>query len=168
VIDPRGRCLFEAALGFLELREHPLRLVVELGAALVERLARVADGRLRLPELLPEFDRERIGRRRRLEDTGAVVAAGTVAAVTAISLRAAAVSALAAFASIGAVAALAAALARRWRAPDRRICGARRATSGSAAAAARVATRRASACRGVAGRALGFGRRVRLIGLRLG
>src|SRR5947207_3261353 len=57
---PRRRDLLEVLLGFGVLLDHPLRLVVELGLALLERLARVPDGDLGLAKLLPEFDRQLI------------------------------------------------------------------------------------------------------------
>jgi hypothetical protein len=68
MLAPLGRDFGEALFGFVQLVEEPLRLVAVLRLPLVERLARVAYCRLRLPEALSELDRSLVLRHFRLED----------------------------------------------------------------------------------------------------
>lgn len=73
VFGPRACCFLEALFRGMELLQHPLRLVAELGLALVQGLACVTKGDLRFLELRAEFDGALVLRHRRLEHTRTAV-----------------------------------------------------------------------------------------------
>jgi len=148
VLGPGGGGRFEALLGFVQLVEHPLRLVVEFGFALGQRFSRFARGDLGFAEGGAQLDRALVLRDGDLEDARTGVATGAVVTAAAATLALAAAGVALRAASLRAAASLGAAVAGRGRVARRAIGGAGRALG----AAATTTGRRAG--RGAGGRAL--------------
>ena len=86
MLDPGGGGFGKARFGGGELFEEPIGLIAGLRFALVERLAGVAHGNLRLLECRAELDRERILGDRRLERPRATIVVATLSvAATAVA-----------------------------------------------------------------------------------